>query len=147
MFLNNGVAVAGHMDAINGHIVQPWFGAANLNVLAFALIPLEGNARKTPDRIGDVGIGQARDHVGRQNLDDVVGGALNSERLDFSAPAFAGHGHDFIVGADLQNRIHTGCGIRGDGDLCRIESEPLMRDGNRIPARVEVLDRELTIRV
>jgi hypothetical protein len=44
----SGVAVP---DAVNGHIAESWFGAADLDILAFAFVPLQSDTGKTADGI------------------------------------------------------------------------------------------------
>ena len=51
------------MDAIDSHITEAGLSAAYLDVLTFAFIAFQRDTGQSPNRIRDVGIGQARDYL------------------------------------------------------------------------------------
>jgi hypothetical protein len=57
----------------------------HLHVLPLALVPLKGNARKPTDGVGHIGVRQARDHLRREYVDDVLGALLLIEGRDLAA--------------------------------------------------------------
>jgi hypothetical protein len=55
-------------------------GAAHVDIAALALIALDADAGCALQRLGDIGIGEAADRIGRNDGDGVVGGPLLIER-------------------------------------------------------------------
>ena len=90
------------MHTIQRQIRQTGLRSPNLDVLAFAFIPLQRNAGQPPNRIGNVRIGQARDYFGWEHLDDIVGGHFAIQRLYFSAFAFSADDDLFIHRVDIE---------------------------------------------
>ena len=90
------------MHAVNGHIAQARLGAANLHVLALALVALQGHAGQPANGIGDVGIRQAGDDFGGQHLHNVVGGSFAIERLDLSTLALSANDDLLAYRLDLK---------------------------------------------
>jgi hypothetical protein len=65
------------VDAVDSHIAQAWLCAANLDVLALALVTLQGHTGQPPHSVGDIRIRQAGDDLVRQHLNDVVAAVLS----------------------------------------------------------------------
>jgi len=57
---------------------------AHLYVLAFTFIALESDARQPPNGISDVGIGQARDYLIGEHLQNIVRGPLAVQLFCFT---------------------------------------------------------------
>src|ERR1700680_4928613 len=94
-----------HVHAVDGYVAQARLGAANLHVLSFAFIALQGNARGAANGVGDVGIRQAVDDLRRQHLHDVVRHALDIDSLRLALQAFRRDQHLIALGSNLQHRI------------------------------------------
>jgi len=56
--------------------------------ICLRLIAFDGDAGKTAESVGHVGVGQTADDVGGENLNNVVGGALAIDGFDFGRAAF-----------------------------------------------------------
>src|SRR6185436_6018101 len=82
-----------NVNSVDGEIAQPRVGPANLDILPLALVPLQSYTRKSPDRVGDVGIGEAGYQFGGHHIDDVVVALLRGERLRL-APGPRRHDRD-----------------------------------------------------
>ena len=96
-----------HVHAVDRQVAQPRFGAADLDVLPFALVPLERHARQTAQRVGDIRVRQARDDFGGQHLDDVVGRALAVDLLRLSSRPLCGDQNRFALTGDLERGIEA----------------------------------------
>ncbi len=120
--------------AVDGQVGEPRFRATNLDVLAFALVALQRDPRQTADSVSDIRIRKAGDHLGRQNIENVVGNLLLVDRLGFAVGALGRYDDALTVRADRQDGRHIGrlpsnhsngclkCREADIGDLERIDA-------------------------
>ncbi len=90
-----------HVDAIDGHVAQPRFSAANLDVLPLALVALQRDAGQPSKRVGDIRVRQAGNDFVREHLNDVVGGPFDVDGFDLAALALATNCNHFALLSDL----------------------------------------------
>ena len=90
-----------HMYAVDGDIAEARLRAADLDVLAFAFVALEGNAGHAADGIGNISIRQAGDDFAGEHLHDIVRGNLTIEGFNFAVFAFPSNNDLFADGLDL----------------------------------------------
>ncbi len=95
--------------AVDHGVAQARFRAANLNILAFAFVALDGDRRHAAKCIGNIGVGQRNNHVGRQNLKNVLRGERPVDCFRLAMRAIGGH-NDFI--ARVSN-FENGVNMRG----------------------------------
>ena len=88
--------------AIEGRVGEARLGAANFDVFAFAFVALQRYIRKAADSVGDVGVGQAGDDVGREDVDDVIGVEGAVDGFQFSALAGSVHLDAFVGRGDRE---------------------------------------------
>ncbi|MNX74582.1 hypothetical protein D3C86_1060270 [compost metagenome] len=79
--------------AVHRHGGEGRRGAAHVDVAAFALVTLDGDAGDALQRLGDVGIGVAADSVRRQDVDRAVGVLLLVQRASDAVGDDARHHH------------------------------------------------------
>ncbi len=97
-----------HVDAIDRHVAQARFGAADLDVFAFAFVALQRNAGQAADGVGDIRIREAGDDSFGQHLHDVFGGGLDVDRFRLTLQPLRSHDDLIDLRSDLQYRIRAG---------------------------------------
>ena len=136
-----------NVDAVDSGVGKARLGSANLHVLALAFVAFYGYAGQTAKGVGHVGVGQAADYIGGENLYDVIGGDLAVDGLGFAGGALGGD-QDFKA-----HRLHFELGINtrgpasGDIQCLRKGFETDVRDGHRITSRIKIIYEELTTTV
>src|SRR3984893_10135222 len=123
------------MHAVDGHVAEARLSAANLDVLAFAFIAFERYAGQAADGIGDVGIWQAGDDLGGEDLYDIVGGAFTIERLNLAALAFAANDDLFVDRLELKCCIGIHTGSRSNGNILGKRLKAYIRNRERVFTR------------
>jgi len=99
-------------------------GTPNLDVLSFAFVALNGDARQAAEGIGHVGVGQAANHFRGQYLHDVIGRELTVDGFGFSGGTLGSNQHFEILGLDLKLGIYGGNLPANDSDLLGEVFEP-----------------------
>src|SRR6267154_2008561 len=135
------------MHSIDCYVGKPWFGTADLYVLAFPFVALERNAGHTPQSICDIRIGQAGDDFGREHLHDVVGGLLTIERFDLAALAFAADNDLLAHSRDFHDGVSVGRSGRRKSHLLRKRLEANVRNLKCVFIRGEIDEVELALGV
>ncbi len=136
------------VHAVHGHVAQTWFGAANLHVLAFALVALQRHVVEPAERIRNVGIRQAGNDLGRQDLEDVVGRALAIERLHFAALALRSNFDHLSASLHLESGVNVYHASRSHGQIVgRERREAHGRNGELVGTRGQATDGELALAV
>src|SRR3984893_6406987 len=92
--------------AVDGQVGEPRFRTANLHVLAFTLVALQRDPRQAANSVSDIRIRKAGDHLGRQNIENVVSNLLLVDRLGFAVGTLGRYDDTLGVRADRQNGRH-----------------------------------------
>jgi hypothetical protein len=138
--LADGGFGGGNGDAIHGHVGQARFCAANLDVDAFALDPIERDGGKATDGVGDVRVGETGDDLRRHDLQEIVGAAGLVDRLGFPMRARRGD-QDSLAGiGDFQGEIQVQCLAGYDLDRGGEGREANVRDREGVGAGRDVRD-------
>ena len=87
---------AGDNDSVDGGVAQPRFRSANLHILPFSFIPLQGDAGESANRVSNVRIRQALNLRVCFDIQNVGGGPLFVDRRHI--PAKIGAHHDLLAG-------------------------------------------------
>src|SRR5262249_52167412 len=93
------------IDAVDRGVGKARFGAANLDVFAFAFVTFDRNAGEPAKRIGHVCVRKTANDVGGKNLNDVVGGAFAVDGFDFGGAALRGNDNFHVHGFQGKLRI------------------------------------------
>src|SRR5690348_15051901 len=94
------------MNSIYGDVAEARLRAANLDVLPFALVALERNAWQPADRVRYIGVRQTGNDIGRQDLNYIVCGALDIERLNFTPFAVGMHSYRLVLRSELKHSVN-----------------------------------------
>ena len=137
---------AGQFNSVDGRVVQPGFGAADLYVLAFALVALQADAGHAAHDIGDVLVRQAIDYAFRHHIQNIVGGALFVDGLRY-ALRIRDHGDFLVLGGDLHLGFDVARLASDDPDLLGENREADIGNGQRIVAGCDADEIELALRI
>ncbi len=129
-----------HNHPIDGGVAQAWLRSADLHILPFALVALQGYAGHAAESVGNVGVGQALNLRVGLNIENVV---RNPLLIDGRSVALqVGGDLDPLVGrGDVQDdilRSHLPC---SDGDSARSGGKSHVGDCDGIAAWVQICDQ------
>ena len=136
-----------NIDAIYRRVGKTRFGAADLNILALTFVAFQADAGEAAQSVGHVGVGQTADHVGSQNLYDVVGAALAIDGFGLSRGTFGGDQYLFVLRRDLEFYFHRRYLARNHVHSSVDRNKTDIRDADGVGPGLEIADEEVTAHV
>jgi hypothetical protein len=119
----------------------------NLDVFALAFVTLQRHTRQAADGVGYVRVGKARDHLGRQRVENIVRDFFFIDGFGFTMRAFYGHDDDVVFRRYVEDYIQARGLTSRHGNLRGRGRKSDIVDRGGVRARGDVCDQELPLAI